>query len=129
MKSVRSVFVAIALAVGFAGMLQAEEPRPALNDLDLALLEGNHSPITLANENPAALAPIQKSATCYAPATFQYYCKEIWGLSQGRCGANTWRWTQCKQYKDAYGKWFYQECGSLQETCTPPGGAECIPCL
>ena len=129
MKNAWSLFVAVALAVGCVGTLQAEEPSPSfLNPLSLVAPQGDHPLMTLANDEPTAIAPIPKSGVCQ-PGTFQYYCKEIWGVAQGRCGANTWRWTSCKQYKDPAGKWYYQECGPVQENCTAPGGAECIPCL
>lgn len=128
MKRVWSLFAAIALTVGCAGTIQADELSPSVLDtLGLVPPQANHSPMTLENENPAALA-IPKAGVCQ-PGTFQRYCKEIWGVSQGRCGASTWRWTSCQQYKDPAGKWYYQNCGPVQETCTAPGGAECIPCL
>ena len=128
MKNVWSLFVAIALVVGCAGTLQADELSPAFLDTPgLVTLQGDLAPTTSAIEQSAAFGP-HTSAICQ-PGTFQNYCKEIWGVAQGRCGANTWRWTQCKQYKNSAGKWYYQECGLVNETCTPPGGAECIPCL
>lgn len=125
MKIFCSLFAAIAL-IGFAGTVQAGELTPEAPEAFLAALQGD-SPMTFQNETPAPAA--RAIAGVCQPGTFQYYCKEIWGVAQGRCGANTWRWTQCRQYRDPAGKWYYQYCGTVQETCTAPTGAECIPCL
>lgn len=128
MKNVWRLFVAIALLIGCAGAIQADEPSLAVVDAPgLAPLQADHSPMTRAKEIPAPLDP-HTTAICQ-PGTFQYNCKEIWGVAQGRCGANTWRYTFCKQYKNSAGQWYYQNCGTVQEVCSPPGGAECIPCL
>jgi hypothetical protein len=127
MKSVWSLFAAIALSVGCVGAVQAGEPSPAVLEAAIFTLPGDHVPMTLETENPVAFA-IPTAGVCQ-PGTFQRYCKEIWGVSQGRCGASTWRWTSCQQFRDPAGKWYYQYCGPVQETCTAPGGAECIPCL
>jgi len=121
MKKFWSLIAATALVAGLAGTLQAQEPTPSvLADLDMA-------PLTLALQGQQPNS-VGTKAICQ-PGTFQYNCKEIWGVSQGRCGANTWRYTFCKQYKNSAGKWYYQNCGPVQEVCSPPGGAECIPCL
>jgi hypothetical protein len=121
MKRIWSLVAATALVTAFAGTLQAQEPTlPVPADLGAGIL------------TPALqVAPpnfVGTKAICQV-GSFQYNCKEIWGTSQGRCGANTWRYTFCKQYKNSAGKWYYQECGPVQEVCSAPGGAECIPCL
>lgn len=127
MKNLWSLFAAIALGLACVGPVQADELSSSfLNTLGVVTPQGDDSPMTWKNENPAA-TPIPTAGVCQ-PGTFQYYCKEIWGIANSRCGPTTWRWTQCRQYRDPAGKWYYRDCGPLQETCTAPGGAECIPC-
>ena len=129
MKRSWTLIPAIVLAVGCAGTAQAGELSPStLEVLSLVAPQEHHSPMTPAKENSAAIGGPYQNAVCQ-PGTFQNYCKEIWGVSQGRCGANTWRYTQCQQYKNSAGKWYYQNCGTVQEVCSAPGGAECIPCV
>lgn len=124
MKTFWSLIAVLALAFVFVGPVQADDLNSFLTTLTTP--QADPSPIASESQNPVKATP--RAGVCQ-PGTFQYYCKEIWGVAQGRCGANTWRYTQCKQYRDPAGKWYYQYCGTVQEVCSPPGGAECIPCL
>ncbi len=128
MKTVKSLIAALVLTAGVSSALKAEGPNPsAPADLAPAGQPEIVAPLTPANLGMQPI-PMGTKAICQ-PGTFQYNCKEIWGVAQGRCGANTWRYTSCKQYKNSAGKWYYQNCGAVQEVCSPPGGAECIPCV
>lgn len=125
MKTFWSLIAALALGFVCIGPVQADELSSFLNSLSPTTPQADPSPMTFEDESPVRPTPM--AGVCQ-PGTFQYNCKEIWGVAQGRCGANTWRYTSCKQYRDPAGKWYYQYCGTVQEVCSPPGGAECIPC-
>lgn len=127
MKKLWSLFAATALAAGFAGTLHAAESA-SLAPADSALLVQLESGFTPAPALQGTRSGLVGTKAICQPGSFQYNCKEIWGVSQGRCGANTWRYTFCQQYKNSAGVWYYQGCGPVQEVCSPPGGAECIPC-
>lgn len=128
MKSVWSLFAAITLSLGCVGLAQAAEPAPAADPaaLEAALfaLPGDPAPASMSSQPlviPAA------TVYCQQPLTYVRHCREIWGrYAPGPCGANTWHWTGCTQYKDPSGLWFYANCGLEQTTCSEPTGAECI---
>jgi hypothetical protein len=127
-KSVWSVSAAIVLSLGCVDLVQAAEPAPAdpaALEAALFALPGDLAPAALSSQPP--VSPVPTTVYCQQPLTFVRYCKEIQGApSSGRCGANTWHWHQCQQYKDPSGLWYYQNCGPENQTCTAPGGAECI---
>lgn len=128
MKRTLSLLAAIALILGWAGTMQAGEPSPStLADLGLSALPADHAPMTSAN---VGVPPIVSTAAVCAVGTYQYLCKVIGnGPYSGSCGSSTWKYWVCRQYKNSAGQWYYQNCDSGHEVCSPPGGAECIPCL
>lgn len=136
MKTAVRLVTVVALVGSFVGLATANDLTPPEANPPVAAAEPaveNQAPSVEKEETlidfQALTSPDRNYVAICQPGVFKYYCKEIWGTAQGRCGANTWRWTQCKQYQSPNGQKYYQECGPVQETCTPPGGAECVPCL
>ena len=127
-KSVWSVSAAIALSLACVGLAQAAElpsADPAALEAALFALPDDPAPAAVSSQPP--VSPVPTTVYCQQPLTFIRYCKEIQGApSSGNCGASTYHWHQCQQFKDPSGLWYYAYCGPEQQSCTSPGGAECI---
>ena len=71
--------------------------------------------------------PFLGSAIC-AVGSYLRNCVQVGsGAYNGVCGANTWKYWNCQQYKNSAGKYYIQNCDHGHEVCSRPTQT-CIVC-